>query len=186
MWRSVGYLAKREGVVRQTIQKWIKNGKYETVKRTEGGHFRVWIEEEPLIFYYARVSTNKQKSSLETQISLLKAKGGEKNAKEIKDIGSGFNFNRQGFKTILERSLSGIPCIIVATTSDRITRTGFGLIKRIIELSGGQIRLLEEDIEESESFDTESLVSFITSYIASYNGKRSSERRKGSNNYKED
>ena len=181
MWKSVGEIAKREGVVRQTILKWIKDGKYEKVQKTEGGHYRVWVDQEPSVFYYARVSTSKQQSSIDTQLSLLKQKGGYKSAKEVKDIGSGFNFNRKGFRTILERSLSGIPCIIVATTSDRIARTGFGLIKRIIELSGGRIELLEEDINESEAFDTESLVSFITSYIASYHGKRSSKKKPNSN-----
>jgi len=186
MWKSVGEIARREGVVRQTILKWINEGKYEIIQKTKGGHYRIWVDADPLVFYYVRVSTSKQKSSLENQITLLKKKGGYENAKEIKDIGSGFNFNRDGFKSILERSLSGIPCVIVATTSDRITETGFGLIKKIIELSGGRIELLEEDISQSEEFDTESLVSFITSYITSYHGKESSSRKKDNTSNKED
>ena len=178
MWKNVGYLAKIEGVSRQTIQKWIRDGKYPSVNRTEGGHYRVWLDQEPIIFLYARVSTNKQKDSLENQLKLLKEV--YPNGKPIKDIASGFNFERRGFKAILERSLSGTPCVLVATTQDRITRTGFGLIKKLIELSGGEVRLLEEEAN-SENFDTKSLVSFITSFVNSHYGKRAAKRQASSN-----
>lgn len=180
MWRSVDYIKKIEGVSRQTVGRWIREGKYDQVKKTEGGHYRIWLEEEPVFFLYARVSTSKQKSSLDyQQESLRKA---YPNGKLITDVASGFNFERRGFKTILERSLSGTPCVVVATTQDRITRTGFGLVSRLIELSGGEVRILEKNPESSENFDTQSLVSFLTSYINSIYGKRSAARRTANNN----
>lgn len=181
MWKSVDYLKKLEGVSRQTIQRWIREGKYEQVKRTEGGHYRIWIDQEPAVYLYARVSSSKQKGSIDTQTKILKKEF--PHGKLITDIASGFNFERRGFKTILEQSLSGFPCIVVATTKDRITRTGYGLIKRLIELSGGEIRIMEEDAD-NENFDTASLISFITSFVNSHYGKRSASRR--INNNKED
>jgi predicted site-specific integrase-resolvase len=180
MWKTVSNLAKMHGVSRQTIGRWIRNNKWEKIKITEGGHYRVWVEIEPIVFLYARISTSKQITSLEKQKELLLKEYSD--GKFISDIGSGFNFERRGFRTILEQSLSGSPCIIVATTQDRITRTGFGLIKRIIELSGGEIRLLEEDINKCEKFDTSTLISFITSFINSSYGKRSSKRKRRLNN----
>jgi predicted site-specific integrase-resolvase len=54
---------------------------------------------------YARVSSNHQKEDLERQIIVLKSK--YPNAKIIKDIGSGLNWNRQGFNSILEQVHSG-------------------------------------------------------------------------------
>jgi predicted site-specific integrase-resolvase len=46
----------------------------------------------------------------------------------ISDMASGFNKNRRGYKAILESAINGNSQHLVATTSDRITRTGFQLI----------------------------------------------------------
>ncbi|MEN8221133.1 MAG: hypothetical protein ABFS56_33245 [Pseudomonadota bacterium] len=58
---------------------------------------------------------------------LLKSK--YPNARFLSDIASGFNQNRRGYKTFLELALNGNSLHLVATTSDRITRSGFQLIK---------------------------------------------------------
>ena len=177
MWLQVKDLAEREGLSRQTVQRYIKQGRYEKVKITPGGHYRVWVDMgEPEVTLYCRVSTNKQKTSLETQEKLLSQHRPE--GKVIHDIGSGFNFERRGFKTILERSLRGIPQTVVATSRDRVARAGFPLVKKIIELSGGSIEILDDKDDEKENFDIEELISFITSYINSYYGKRAPKRRK--------
>jgi len=111
---------------------------------------------------------------LARQKQLLKAKYPE--ARFICDIASGFNQNRRGYKTILESAIFGTPQHLVATTSNRITRTGLGLIKWLIELSGEKVELLEES-DNSEQFDTKTLIAFITSAINSNEGKRSASRR---------
>jgi predicted site-specific integrase-resolvase len=66
---------------------------------------------------------------LARQEQLLKNKYPE--ATFISDIASGFNQSRRGYKTILESDINGNPQQLVATTSDRITRTGFQLIIRV-------------------------------------------------------
>ncbi|HDN25495.1 MAG TPA: hypothetical protein ENG03_00055 [Thioploca sp.] len=147
---------------------WIKEGKFEKVKKTKGGHYRVWVDEPITTILYARISSAKQKSSLVRQEELLRKK--YPYAKIISDIASGFNQNRRGYRAILEQAIEGNPLHIVATTSDRITRSGFALIKWIIELSGGRIELLEEP-DYSEQF-----IAFVTSFINSHYGKRSARR----------
>ena len=179
LWTPVGKIAKREGVSRITIQNWIEQGRYPKVKRTKGGRYRIWVEFEPEVILYGRISSAKQKSSLITQEKILKKE--YPNGNFISDVGSGFNFKRRQFVTILERSFNGVSIHLVATTQDRITRTGFGLIKRIIELSGGQVELLEE-FDKPEEFDTKSLIGFITSFINSHYGKRSTKRKEGNCN----
>ena len=72
MWKSVDQVGKAEGVSRQTIGRWIREGRYENIKKTEGGHYRIWVEEDHLVLLYARVSTSKQNSSLERQVEILK------------------------------------------------------------------------------------------------------------------
>jgi len=172
MYRSTGFLAKEYSVTNETIQNWIKEGKFECVKKTKGGHYRVWVDEPNIVILYARISSSKR--SLVKQEELLRRKYPE--ARFISDIASGFNQNRRGYKTFLELALNGNSLHLVATTSDRITRTGFALIKWIIELSGGRVELLEET-DNSEQFDTQTLIAFITSFINSHYGKRSANRR---------
>jgi predicted site-specific integrase-resolvase len=179
MYKSTGFLAKEYSVTNETIQNWIKEGKFERVKKTKGGHYRVWVEEPSVTILYARVSSSKPKSSLVKQEELLRKKYPD--ARFISDIASGFNQNRRGYRTFLELAINGNPLHLVATTSDRVTRSGFALIKWIIELSGGRIELLEEP-NTSEQFDTKTLIAFITSFINSHYGKRSAKR----NNKQED
>jgi predicted site-specific integrase-resolvase len=175
MYKPTGFLAKKYAVTNETVQNWIKEGKFERVKKTKGGHYRIWVEEDPTVVLYGRISSSKQKSSLKKQEKLLKAKYPD--ARFLSDVASGFNQNRRGYKAFLEHAINGDPLHLVATTSDRITRTGFPLIKWIIELSGGRIELLEETDTAEEVFDTATLIAFITSFINSYYGKRSAKRR---------
>lgn len=72
MWLSTTKLAKRENVTSQTIRRWIKEGKYERIETTKGGHIRIWIEQNPKRILYARVSSKKQESSLIKQEQILR------------------------------------------------------------------------------------------------------------------
>ncbi len=174
MWYSTTKASKKYKVSSQTIRRWAREGKFEKVDVTQGGHLRIWIREELTTMLYCRVSSKKQESSLDTQQRVLE---NHYDGKVIRDIGSGFNFQRRGFVSILERALRGEPIKLVATTSDRITRSGFPIIKRIIELSGGSVELLEED-NTTDQFDVSYLISYITSFCNSVHGKRSSKRNK--------
>ena len=174
MWKTTGEVANNYGVSRTTIVRWVKDGQFVT-KRTHGGHYRIWVTPSSKIVLYARVSSRKQKSSITTQRKLLLKQYPQ--GEFISDIGSGFNFKRRGFVTILEQAMSGVAIQLVSTTSDRITRSGFPLVKRILELHGGTVELLEEDIC-AERFDVHTLVSFLTSFCNSQSGKRSSRRKR--------
>jgi len=86
MYKSTGFLAKEYSVTNETIQNWIKEGKFEKVKKTKGGHYRVWVDEPSITILYARVSSAKQKSSLAKQEELLRRKYPD--ARFISDIAS--------------------------------------------------------------------------------------------------
>lgn len=173
MWLSTTKLARREKVTSQTIRRWIEAGRYEKYEQTQGGHFRVWVDVEPDLVLYTLASSAKQRSSLETQEQILRRKYPD--APLVSDIASGFNFKRRGFLALLERALRGEPVQVVATTSDRITRSGFPLIRHIFELSGGGIHLLEEP-DRTDPFDVRELIAFITSFCNSVHGKRAHQR----------
>ena len=175
MWLSIIRLAKNECVTTQTIRRKIQNGFYEKYKVTSGGHYRVFIRQQRIICY-ARVSSSKQKSSIETQKIILL--GQFPDAEFISDIASAFNFKRKGLQAILESAMQGHSLFIVVATKDRLARAGFDLIKWLVELSGGQIKILDGESAPSESFDTEELIGFITSFCNSHYGKRSAKIRR--------
>ena len=129
MWVSTSKLAKIEGVTPQTIRRKIESGYYNKVKMTDGGHFRIFLKED-IVIGYARVSSKKQQTSLIKQEKILLKK--YPNAKIYSDTASTFNFKRKGLKAILEQAVSGATIRLVATTQDRIARSGFELIRHII------------------------------------------------------
>ncbi|MFK5971383.1 MAG: hypothetical protein QM487_14880 [Candidatus Marithrix sp.] len=59
MYKPTGFLAKQYSVTNETIQNWIKEGKFDKVKKTKGGHYRVWVDEPTITILYARVSSSK-------------------------------------------------------------------------------------------------------------------------------
>jgi len=170
---STTKLAKLKGVSTETIRRWVREGKY-SASRTEGGHLRVNYTPEVQVYLYARVSSKKQMSSITTQEKLLK-EARYVCSKFVYDIGSGFNFKRRNFVKILEQVMSGTPVKIVVTTPDRLSRSGLTLIVKIIEFYGGEVVFLEDN-DKTESFDTATLISFLTSFCNSQSGKRNANR----------
>ena len=80
---------------------------------------------------YCRVSTSSQKEDLERQVEFFRCK--YPNHEIIKDIGSGLNFKRKGFNSILDFAIKGDIGEVVVTHKDRLGRIGFELVLRIIE-----------------------------------------------------
>jgi len=171
---STTKVAKLEGVTTQTVRRWLSEGKYQGI-RTKGGHFRIDYPVAIETVLYARVSSKKQKTSIETQKKLLLHAYPE--ARFVSDIGSGFNFKRRGFVKLLEQVLSGTPIKIISTTPDRLSRSGLSFIVKVIEFYGGEVVFLEDN-HSTESFDTATLISFLTSFCNSQSGKRNNRHKK--------
>lgn len=173
---TTGQLAKKYNVTPQTIRRWVSDGKFEEVKTTLGGDLRIGVTQESITILYARVSSKKQESSIKTQLKLLRNSEGE-DYEEIFDIGSGFNFKRKGFRSILERCLQGETINVVVTNQDRFTRVGFEFLQWIFDRTGGSIKVLDKT-ETKQEFDYDNLISFITVFCNSYYGKRNASRNK--------
>ena len=174
IWKTTGQIANDYGVSPQTIRRWIGKGEFDHVKRTEGGHYRIGIvpDVEQRVGY-ARVSSRKQKSSLEEQKRQLKK--AYPKIEVFADIGSGFNFKRKGFVTLLERAMSGIAIHVVVSNGDRLSRVGLEFFRAIFERSGGSVTALNKSSDSPDQFSTEVLVGFITCFCNAYYGRRSAK-----------
>jgi len=89
---------------------------------------------------YARVSSEHQRDDLERQITDLRQRypGHE----IISDIGSGLNWKRRGFVTLLERIYSKGVEEVVVTRKDRLCRFGSKLMEWIFEKNGKRLVVL--------------------------------------------
>ncbi len=163
-------------VCTETLIHWANNGKIELI-RTEGGHRRYKIScsrehGKNYKYLYARVSSKKQEGDLERQIKYLRKK--YPNYEVIRDVGSGLNFKRQGFRKILEQLFSGDIQEVVVASSDRFSRFGTReFFCWLFEHFGGRLSILEnKNYENPEQELSEDLLEIITVFSARYYGRR--------------
>ena len=120
---------------------------------------------------YCRVSTSSQKEDLERQIEYFRCKYPDYEI--IKDIGSGLNFKRKGFNTILDTAFKGDIGEVVVTHKDRLCRFGFELVLRIIESTNGKILVLDKEETSPEKELVNDILSIITVFSSRLYGFRS-------------
>jgi putative resolvase len=127
--------AKILGVHVSSLRRWENEGKLKAI-RTPGGQRRFIIEEVEKVagmprtvrtVCYGRVSTHSQQDDLQRQLEHLRTRYSE--AEVISEVGSGLNFKRKKFLSILERIIDGDIQRLVVAHPDRLVRFGFELVK---------------------------------------------------------
>jgi len=163
-------------VSKETLRIWSFSGKIESIT-TEGGHHRYKIiplhdnKDSRRKIIYARVSSSKQKKDLLRQIKFIKQKFPQYQV--IKDIGSGFNFERKGFISIMELIFRGAVQELVIAHSDRLTRIGFKFICFICKYFNTKLTILSNKKDHSSEYEfTEEFISVITYYTSKFYGLR--------------
>jgi excisionase family DNA binding protein len=181
------------GVKEDTLRRWADSGLFPSI-RTPGGqrlynvqqyieHRKNNFEEEKTSniekqkICYCRVSSNNQKDDLERQISYMSEKYPQHRI--ISDIGSGINFKRKGFRTMLELSCKGHIEEIVVAYRDRMCRFAFELVEWILQTNGVKLVVLHKNLESSgQSELAEDLLSIINVFNCRVNGKRKYKKEK--------
>ena len=127
--------AKILGVHVSSLRRWENEGKLRAI-RTPGGQRRFVLEEVEKVagmprtirtICYGRVSTHSQQDDLLRQLEHLRTRHPE--AEVISEVGSGLNFRRKKFLSILERIIDGDIQRLVIAHPDRLVRFGFELVK---------------------------------------------------------
>ena len=130
---------------------------------------------------YARVSSEHQKEDLQRQIQFLQQH--YPGYEIISDIGSGLNWKRKGFETLLENLYQGMVEELVVTYKDRLCRFGFELMEWLCQKSQCKIVVHNEPFHESQNQSShqelaDDLLSIITVFTARNNGLRAAQNRK--------
>jgi predicted site-specific integrase-resolvase len=171
--------SKHFNVSENALRQWANEGKIK-YNTTKGGHRRYFISEqnksnettefERIKIIYTRVSSGKQKADLERQSEYLRNK--YPTHKLITDIGSGINFERTGFKRILEGVFKGTIQEVVVAHRDRFTRFGFSLFEWIFSQHNSTLLYDQEQQRTNEEELSDDLMAIITVFSARYHGKR--------------
>ena len=120
-------MASHLGVHAQTLRHWERQGKMPAPERTMGNHRRYRQSkngDKVLTVGYVRVSSHDQKDDLERQKSYVEEHSERPVDLMIKDIGSGMNYNKAGFKQLLTLLMQGMVGEIVLAHKDRLLRFG--------------------------------------------------------------
>jgi len=182
---------KRLGISHMTLIKMVENKQIEYIK-TNGGQRKYNVDkyivdnkqtvktenieetiEKKLDICYVRVSTSNQKDDLERQINYMKKK--YPTYTYIQDIGSGINFNRVGFRKIIDLAIEGKINTLVVAYRDRLTRFGFEFIEDLIKkYSNGQIIIEDNKAHKKEPKEelVDDVMQILNVYTAKMNGLR--------------
>jgi len=155
---------QRLGVCSKTLERWEKEGEIKTY-RTPSGQRRydcdsvVNIPSTKRTILYARVSSRNQKTDLSRQAEFLLFR--YPNGEIIQDIGSGLNFKKKGFVTLLELIYTGDIGMVVVASKDRLCRFGFDLISWFAERGGCKIMVLNNTALSQEREMVEDILAII-------------------------
>ena len=141
------------------------------------------LPNEIICVTYARVSSNeqKQKGDLDRQSQRLSEYCAKHNFYVkyiVKDVGSGLNDNRNGFKRLTDLVINKQVNKLVIEHKDRLTRFQFNFIKKMFESYGCEVIVINgTDISNEEELATD-MISLLASFSGKLYGKRSAERKK--------
>jgi len=164
------------------LRKWAREGTV-PVQRTPGGQYKYIIpsandepEQTPTDdnwtqhIIYARVSSRKQFDDLQRQSNYLKQL--YPNYSIVTDIGSGINFQRKGFKTILERLFQGHIKSVVVAHQDRFVRFGFDFFQWLFTKFNAVLETVDNPSISNGEYIVSDIMEIFTVFTASYYGRR--------------
>lgn len=177
---KISQYAKKYDVTIRTVWNWIYTGKVNYERIDDFGHVRIIENEDKQITdavaIYARVSSSENKSNLERQVKRLEdycSARGYRVIKIVSEIGSGLNDKRPKLeKLLMDESVK----LIVVEHSDRLARFGLNYIKKLLELQGRKIEVINEQNNDRDDL-MQDFVSIITSFCARLYGLRRNKRR---------
>jgi predicted site-specific integrase-resolvase len=119
---------------------------------------------------YGRVSTHSQSDDLQRQLEHLRQRYPE--AEIISEVGSGLNFRRRKFLSILERIIDGDIQRLVVAHPDRLVRFGYELVKWLCEKFECELLVLNDRKLSPEQELVQDMLSIIHCFSSRLYGLR--------------
>lgn len=189
---------KSYAVSNATLKKWDAAGIVDTIRlpggkrlySTRGIHKCFNVPQKPRTKYiYARVSSSHQKPDLDRQVESLQHDYPSHTV--ITDVGSGLNWKRKGFTSLLDLIHAGDCEEIVVAYRDRLCRFGYELVEWIAQKHNCRIVVHTQglDVQQDTFGDAElaeDLLAVVTFFTAKNNGLRAAKNKRRRKESKED
>ena len=120
---------------------------------------------------YCRVSSRKQRGDLERQVAFMRWLY-PVSAESVRDIGSGRNYKRKGFRTVVDRCRRGDKFQLVIAHRDRLCRFGIELLQYMVEQNGGELVVLDPTVHSPTEELTADLLNILHVFSYSMHGLR--------------
>ena len=174
-----------------TLQRWDREGilkarRTPTNRRyyTEEDYYNIMgIQQENVenqvndVIIYARVSNQNQKDDLKNQVEFLKTYANAKGyivSSIITDIGSGLDYNRKGFNSIL---YSEKKQKILISYKDRFVRFGYSWFDNFLKSKGSEIIVVNNQTLSPQQELVEDLISIIQIFSCRIYGLRKYKKK---------
>ena len=179
------------GVTAQTLRNWDREGKLKPSYIKSNG-YRYYSEDSILsytqerktkkdlnVIGYARVSSKKQIDDLERQVNNLKIylDNKYKSYDIITDIGSGINYTKKGWLSLIGKINKKEVDVIVVLYKDRLLRFGFELIEYFAKVNNVKIEVLDKTNKTQDEELVEDLIQIITTFSCKIQGKRKTKTK---------
>ena len=120
---------------------------------------------------YCRVSSRKQRGDLERQVAFMRWLYPA--AESVRDIGSGRNYKRKGFRTVVDRCLRGDKFQLVIAHRDRLCRFGIERLQYMVAHNGGEHVVLDPTVHSPpEELTVSDLLNILPVFSCSMHGLR--------------
>lgn len=139
------------------------------------------LSEERTVVCYARVSSRSQRDDLERQVQTIReyaSRRGYELAEVITDIGSGLNEQRRGYLRLLDMVAERRIGRMVITYPDRLTRFGFSTLRRLFQVFGTEIEVINDRERTPKEELVEDLIAIVAHFAGKLYGRRSHKYRR--------
>lgn len=176
--------ARRIGKATSTVRRWDREGKLVALRTPTGE--RYYTQEDvqkalgvaPLIkkvVVYCRVSSSNQKTDLSSQVQAMETfclNGGIAVDEWIEEIGSGLNFKRKKFLSLIQQVENGEISKIVLAHKDRLVRFGFDYFQYFASQHGCELIVANQRTLSPEQEMVEDLLAIVHSFSSRLYGLR--------------
>ena len=172
---NVTEFAEMIGKSVKTLQKWDRDGILKAYRSPSNRRYYTHSQylnylgekgnTEKVNVIYARVSTRNQSDDLKNQLTFLKKycdNNGIPVSNIFTDYGSGLNYKRKNWNTLIDECFEGKINTIIISYKDRFVRFGFEWIADLLErLTGTKIYVVENITTTPEDELVQDLISII-------------------------
>ena len=175
--------AEMIGVSVKTLQRWDNENILKAFRTPTNRRFynhQQYLEYTGKVFddtrksiIYARVSTNKQKDDLKSQVEFLKQYANSKGIiinEVLEDIGSGLNHNRKKWNNLMVECNQGNIKTIIVSHKDRFIRFGFNWFESFLKSNGVEIIVVNNEAMSSREELIQDLITIISIFSCKITG----------------